>query len=60
MLQAAINVGLIFLGMRKADGFAAMVEFTAPMFRSFLLLGSGIVALLMLRWRESVLCQLAQ
>jgi hypothetical protein len=25
-----------------------------------LLLGSGIVALLMLRWRESVLCQLAQ
>lgn len=55
--------------MREADGFAAMVEFTAPIFWSFLLLvglallwllGSGTVALLVVRWRESVLGQPAQ
>ncbi len=69
MLQAAISVGLIALDMREADGFAAMVEFTAPIFWSFLLLvglallwllGSGTVALLVVRWRESVLGQPAQ
>jgi amino acid transporter len=38
VLQAGISVGLIALGMREADGFSAMVEFTAPMFWSFLLL----------------------
>jgi len=37
-LQAVISMGLIALGMREADGFSAMVEFTAPMFWSFLLL----------------------
>ena len=37
-LQATISLGLIALGMREADGFSAMVEFTAPMFWSFLLL----------------------
>jgi hypothetical protein len=69
VLQAAISVGLIALDMREADGFAAMVEFTAPIFWSFLLLvglallwllGSGTVALLVVRWRESVLGQPAQ
>jgi len=119
VMQACISVGLIALGMREADGFAAMVEFTAPMFWSFLLLvglallwlrrtdplaarpfrvplypftplvfcsacgflayssvmhavsqnaihvsfwllGSGAVALLVLRWRESALRRLAQ
>ena len=68
-MQAAISVGLIALDMREADGFAAMVEFTAPIFWSFLLLvglallwllGSGTVALLVVRWRESVLGQPAQ
>jgi APA family basic amino acid/polyamine antiporter len=47
VLQAGISVGLIVLGMREADGFAAMVEFTAPMFWSFLLLVG--LALLWLR-----------
>jgi len=37
-LQAVISLGLIALGMREADGFSAMVEFTAPMFWSFLML----------------------
>jgi hypothetical protein len=60
VLQAAISVDLISLYMREAEGFAAMVEFTVLMSRSFWLIGSSIVALLMLRWRESVLCQLAQ
>jgi len=119
VMQACISVGLIALGMREADGFAAMVEFTAPMFWSFLLLvglallwlrrtdplgsrpfrvplypftplvfcaacgllayssvmyavsqnaihvsfwllGSGVVALLVLRWRDSVLRRQAQ
>ena len=46
-MQACISVGLIALGMREADGFAAMVEFTAPMFWSFLLLVG--LALLWLR-----------
>jgi hypothetical protein len=44
--------------MREADGFAAMVEFTAPMFWSFLLLVG--LALLVLRWRESALRRLVQ
>ena len=47
VLQAGISVGLIVLGMSEADGFAAMVEFTAPMFWSFLLLVG--LALLWLR-----------
>ncbi len=47
VLQAGISIGLIFLGMSEADGFAAMVEFTAPMFWSFLLLVG--LALLWLR-----------
>ena len=47
VLQAGISVGLIALGMREADGFSAMVEFTAPMFWSFLLLVG--LALLWLR-----------
>ena len=47
VLQAVISVGLIGLGMREADGFSAMVEFTAPMFWCFLLLVG--LALLWLR-----------
>ena len=47
VLQAGISIGLIVLGMSEADGFAAMVEFTAPMFWSFLLLVG--LALLWLR-----------
>jgi amino acid transporter len=47
VLQAGISIGLIVLGMSEANGFAAMVEFTAPMFWSFLLLVG--LALLWLR-----------
>ena len=50
-LQATISLGLIALGMREADGFSAMVEFTAPMFWSFLLLVG--LALMWLRRTDS-------
>jgi amino acid transporter len=46
-LQALISIGLIALGTQEADGFSAMVEFTAPVFWGFLLLAG--LALLWLR-----------
>ncbi|MFM7972585.1 MAG: APC family permease, partial [Betaproteobacteria bacterium] len=48
--QALVAIGLILLGTQEADGFAAMVEFTAPVFWSFLLLVS--VAVIWLRQRD--------
>ena len=47
MLQALISIGLIALGTQEADGFSAMVEFTAPVFWGFLFLVG--LALLWLR-----------
>ena len=47
LLQAVISIGLIALGTQEADGFSAMVEFTAPVFWGFLLLVG--LALLWLR-----------
>lgn len=38
VLQATISIGLIALGTQEADGFSAMVEFTAPVFWGFLFL----------------------
>jgi amino acid transporter len=38
LLQAFISIGLIILGTQEADGFSAMVEFTAPVFWGFLFL----------------------
>jgi amino acid transporter len=38
LLQAFISMGLIALGTQEADGFSAMVEFTAPVFWGFLCL----------------------
>jgi basic amino acid/polyamine antiporter, APA family len=38
LLQALISIGLIILGTQEADGFSAMVEFTAPVFWGFLCL----------------------
>jgi amino acid transporter len=38
ILQALISIGLIGLGTQEADGFSAMVEFTAPVFWGFLFL----------------------
>lgn len=36
--QAAISIALVIFGMQEADGFSAMVEFTAPVFWGFLFL----------------------
>ena len=35
-MQAIISIALILLGTQEADGFSAMVEFTAPVFWGFL------------------------
>jgi len=46
LVQSAICVGLIGLGSLYADGFEAMVEFTAPVFWGFLfLVGLGLMRL---------------
>ncbi len=46
-VQAAISAALILLATQEADGFSAMVEFTAPVFWGFLL----IVGLAVIRMR---------
>ena len=50
IVQAAIALALIGFGALEKDGFAAMVEFTAPVFWLFFML-SG-VALFILRRRD--------
>ena len=50
IVQAAIALALIVFGALEKDGFATMVEFTAPVFWFFFML-SGI-ALFVLRRRE--------
>ena len=50
LLQALISIGLIALGTQEADGFSAMVEFTAPVFWGFLFLVG--LALLWLRHKD--------
>lgn len=50
-LQALIAMGLIALGTQEADGFAAMVEFTAPVFWGFLFLVS--VSVMWLRRKDA-------
>ncbi len=37
-MQAIISIALVLLGTQEADGFSAMVEFTAPVFWGFLFL----------------------
>ena len=49
LLQALISIGLIALGTQEADGFSAMVEFTAPVFWGFLFR----VGLALLRLRQT-------
>ncbi|WP_350296587.1 amino acid permease [Limnohabitans sp. Rim8] len=51
LLQALISIGLIALGTQEADGFSAMVEFTAPVFWGFLFLVG--LALLWLRYTDT-------
>jgi basic amino acid/polyamine antiporter, APA family len=48
--QAVVSVALIGLGTQQADGFSAMVEFTAPVFWAFLFLVS--TALVWLRHKD--------
>ena len=50
LFQAAISIALIALGTQEADGFSAMVEFTAPVFWGFLCLVG--LSLFWLRWRD--------
>jgi amino acid transporter len=50
LIQALISIGLIALGTQEADGFSAMVEFTAPVFWGFLFLVG--LALLWLRQKD--------
>lgn len=50
IVQAAISLALIVFGALQRDGFAAMVEFTAPVFWFFFMM-SGI-ALFVLRRKE--------
>ena len=45
-----ISMALIALGTQEADGFSAMVEFTAPVFWGFLCLVG--LSLFWLRWRD--------
>lgn len=50
LLQGVIALTLVGLGAMTRDGFQAMVDYTAPVFWSFLLLVG--VSLFVLRWRE--------
>ena len=50
LFQAVISMLLIALGTQEADGFSAMVEFTAPVFWGFLCMVG--LSLFWLRWRD--------
>ena len=51
LMQSAIAFGLVILGALARDGFTAMVEYTAPVFWSFLLLVG--VSSMVLRQRDA-------
>ena len=51
LVQGAIALALVGFGALQHDGFEAMVEFTAPVFWSFLLLVG--IALFVLRARTA-------
>ncbi|MEW6299301.1 MAG: amino acid permease [Thermodesulfobacteriota bacterium] len=50
LVQGAIALALVLLGLVTRTGFETMVEYTAPVFWFFFLLTG--VALIVLRWRE--------
>lgn len=50
MLQGAVALALVAMGAATRNGFQAMVDYTAPVFWSFLFL-TGL-SLMVLRWRE--------
>ncbi len=49
-VQSAISLALVMFGLLQADGFGAMVEFTAPVFWTFLFLVG--VSLFVMRMRD--------
>ncbi len=49
IVQAAITIALVVFGAFARDGFQSMVEYTAPVFWTFLLLIG--ISLFVLRWR---------
>jgi len=55
LLQAAIAVGLVVLGVITQQGFQTIVEYTAPVFWSFFLL-TGI-AFFVLRWKDGAMAR---
>ncbi|MES0401876.1 MAG: amino acid permease [Hyphomicrobium sp.] len=50
IVQAAITIGLVVFGAFARDGFQSMVEYTAPVFWTFLLLVG--ISLFVFRWRD--------
>jgi basic amino acid/polyamine antiporter, APA family len=50
LLQAAIATGLVAFGAFSRDGFETMVEYTAPVFWTFMLLVGS--SLFVFRWRD--------
>ncbi|MGI9403765.1 MAG: APC family permease [Hyphomicrobium sp.] len=50
IVQAVITIGLVVFGAFARDGFQSMVEYTAPVFWTFLLLIG--ISLFVLRWRN--------
>lgn len=50
LLQGTVALGLVGMGAATRDGFQSMVDYTAPVFWSFLFLVG--LALIVLRWRE--------
>jgi amino acid transporter len=50
LVQSAVTIGLLVFGAFSRDGFESMVEYTAPVFWTFMLLVG--VSLFVLRWRD--------
>ena len=50
LVQSAVTIGLLVFGAFSRDGFELMVEYTAPVFWTFMLLVG--VSLFVLRWRD--------
>ena len=50
LVQSAVTIGLLVFGAFSRDGFESMVEYTAPVFWTFMILVG--VSLFVLRWRD--------
>ena len=58
LVQGAIALALVGFGALQHDGFEAMVEFTAPVFWTFLLL-VGIALFVLRRWKKDPILVMA-